>query len=155
MLHQDISNRIDRIRLILVDDNSSFRDTLKQFLINQYSYDVIGEASNGEDLVNLSCISSADFIITNLMLLRINKSNAVKTIGSNYPWVKIIAITMRPEDTNLLELIEQGFKGCLLKDKIQEHIFDAIAAINNKAYYFPNDICLTKYDINKINNDRH
>ena len=133
-------DNIKTIKLILVDDNLSFRSALGKLLKIQYACNIIAEASNGAEFLNLQCISDADLIFMDLMMPVMDGFKAARQINIQEPSLKIIAVTMHYEKVYLNELIKNGFKGCLFKTTIFEKIIDAIITVMNGNYFFPDEI---------------
>jgi DNA-binding NarL/FixJ family response regulator len=135
---------IHKVKLILVDDNLPFRTALKKLLEIQYGCIVIAEASNGEEFLELNNIPDADMILMDLMMPKMDGYNAAKIITWRYPFLKIVAITMHYDNAYLFDLIEKGFKGCILKSDLYNKIYDAIITIQKGDLFFPKELLLKK-----------
>lgn len=135
-------NKDERLKIILVDDNVTFRSTIKRFLQEEFQYNVIGEASGGEEFFSITDIVLADVILMDLQMPEMDGYAITKKLLMDYRNLPIVAITMHTEKAYLQELIEVGFKGCIFKPDFYESIEDAIHAVTNKKYYFPKDIKL-------------
>jgi DNA-binding NarL/FixJ family response regulator len=127
-------------RIILVDDNQSFRSALKKLLEIQYFFKVIAEASNGDEFLNLTCHADADIVIMDLMMPGTDGQFATKMISLHYPSLKIIAVTMHCDKAYITELIPNGFKGCVFKNNLYDNILDAIVVVLNGGFYFPGEL---------------
>ncbi|HEY4786995.1 MAG TPA: response regulator transcription factor, partial [Bacteroidales bacterium] len=125
------------IKLILADDNIPFRSALKKFLQHQLECEIIAEASNGNELINLPCLFKADIVILDLMMPEMDGINAAREINRKFPQIKTLAVTMHYEKAYLTDLIGNGFKGCVFKNCIYDKIFEAIVTVKNNGLYFP------------------
>jgi len=124
------------IKIVIVDDNESFRSAMKQFLEIELGHKVIGEAENGQQFLELKEAHFADIV---LMDLNIPVLDGYKTtlqwIWIN-PQAKVIAVTMFTEKAYLKSLVESGFKGCVIKSNLYSELDKAIKAVMNKKMYF-------------------
>jgi DNA-binding NarL/FixJ family response regulator len=137
-------NTIKNVKLILVDDNIPFRKALKKLLEIQYGCIIIAEASNGQEFLKLNNHSFADIVIMDLMMPKMDGYVAAKEITWQYPYLKIIAVTMHYDKAYLLDLIAKGFKGCIFKSELYEQISDAIITLQKGDFFFPKDLLLEK-----------
>jgi DNA-binding NarL/FixJ family response regulator len=128
------------LKIILVDDNFTFRNSLKLILIRQYNFQVIGEASNGEEFWKLKNIHQADIILMDIMMPGEDGINIAKKLLYLDNNKKIIAITMHNDQVYLTTLIEAGFMGCIFKNDIIISITPAIEAVMNGKRYYPQEI---------------
>lgn len=133
-------DNIREVKIILVDDNFPFRTALRRLLKTQFGCDIIAEASNGEEFLALPNLGLAEIVIMDLMMPKIDGFKAIDQINWNYPFLKIIAVTMHYDKVYLKDLIERGFKGCIFKNNLYDKIYEAIDAVINDRLYFPEDI---------------
>ncbi len=121
------------MKLIIVDDNSEFRDNLKFFLEQRLNHVVIAEASSGEEFLsfNEALIRDADIILMDIMMNQISGIEATRRITWLHFNLKIIAVTMHIEKVFLDQIIEAGFKGFVLKT----NIYNTLEKTLNDVYY--------------------
>ena len=128
------------MKIIIVDDNRAFRNTLKDFLENRLGHTVIWESSIGEEFLAKAPMHRADIVLMDIVMHPIDGIEATHRLNICIPWAKIIAVTMHIEKVILLELVSNGFKGCVSKTEI----FDKLEMAMNKVYsgelFFPEDI---------------
>ncbi|MFA6401964.1 MAG: response regulator transcription factor [Salinivirgaceae bacterium] len=125
------------MKLILIDDNYQFRNDLKYFVEEQLKMEVIDEASSGEEFLALNTIHSADIILMDIVLKKMNGIETTKRILQQFPNLKVIAITMYVEQVFHAELIRVGFKGCVYKSDVFDCIEQAIKEVHQGHLYFP------------------
>lgn len=108
------------MKLIIVDDNSEFRDNLRFFLEHKLNHIVIAEAASGEEFLgfNETIIREADIILMDIMMKKLSGVETTKRITWVHFNLKIIAVTMHIEKVFLDQIIEAGFKGFVLKTNI-------------------------------------
>ncbi len=108
------------MKLIIVDDNSEFRDNLRFFVEQKLNHIVIAEAASGEEFLALSetIIREADIILMDIMMNKLSGIETTKRITWIHFNLKIIAVTMHIERIFLDQIIEAGFKGFVLKTNI-------------------------------------
>jgi len=127
-------------RVVLVDDNEMFRITLRKFLQEEYQYKIVGEASSGKELFELSNYCTADVILMDLQMPQMDGFVTVKKLLTECHTVPVIAVTMSIEKAYLQELISVGFRGCVFKSEVFKNIHNAIVQVINNGYFFPKEI---------------
>lgn len=130
------------LKIILVDDNATFRKALKTVLVQQFHVEIIGEAANADEFMNLLNLQQADIILMDVMMPGVDGITLTKNTLRVYNKLKIIAITMHYEQVYLLTLIEAGFVGCIFKNDIFNNVFEALETVSNGKLFFPKDIHL-------------
>ena len=132
------------LNIIIVDDNIEFRKNLKTFIEYKLNYNVIGEASNGIEFLELiSNNNSADIILMDIAMDFMDGIEAtLRAIWDNNR-IKIIAITMHTENTFLVTLVQAGFKGCVFKSDIFTELKKAIDKVMSGDLFFPKNIQLS------------
>lgn len=124
------------IRLIIADDHEIFRDGLALMLSRQKDIILLGQASNGKELVELTEQQNPDVIITDIKMPVMDGIQASKLVLKTQPDIKIIALSMFDEETLIVDMLEAGAKGYLLKNADKQEILDAIETVyEDKTYY--------------------
>ncbi len=130
-------------KIIIVDDSKSFRDVLRVVLSENFNYKIIEEAECGYDMLDSRLLHSADIILMDLMMPGMDGIETAKEILKKNRDLKIIAVTMHAEKAYLEELIEAGFKGCILKNNLFEEIDAGIHSVIWGGFYFPSELKVT------------
>ena len=125
------------MKIIIVDDSKTYRDVLKVILTKNFNYEIIEEFESGEAILDSKQLNKADIILMDLMMPGKDGFETTKEILQNYKDAKIIAVTMKAEKPYLEQMIEVGFKGCILKDNFYTEIQKGINIINEGGYFFP------------------
>jgi len=124
------------LKIILADDHEIFRDGFRGFLENQEKIDLVAEASNGEQLVALAGRYLPDVILTDIKMPEMDGIEATRIISRLYPQIGIIALSMFGDDNLVIDMLEAGAKGYLLKNAHKKEILEAITTVaKNHPYY--------------------
>lgn len=126
----------EKLKILIVDDNKSFREAVRFFLKTELNYDIVGEASNGKEFLEKIKTVNADIVLMDIQMPEMNGIESTKKWCSLYPNTKIIGVTMFTEKAYLLQLIESGFKGCVYKTSFYAEIANAIETVANGGLYF-------------------
>jgi len=127
------------ITIGIADDYKIFRDGLKLCFNTDPNLDVILEADNGEDLMEVLKTQQPDIIIMDLNMPLLDGMEATKQIRKKYEHVRILVVTMYDNDKFIIHLMENGAHGYLLKNAEPKEIIKAIYAVMENGYYF-NDL---------------
>ena len=124
------------INILIVDDNSFFRNIIKKRLNNETRCNIIGEYSNDESCLYKNFIEHADIIFLDLQMPKMTGVLSALQMLNFFPKAKIIAVSMlKYNDYNGL-LKEFGFKGCINKQNFLEEILPAIETVHSGGCYF-------------------
>lgn len=129
----------EQTRIVLADDFPLLRESFSQMLNSEDSICVAAEADNGEAL--LACIESAQpsIVITDIEMPLLNGIEATKRIKELYPHIKVIALTMFDDHHLIVDMMEAGAKGYLLKKTSREELLLAIDVVSKGGTYFCNN----------------
>ena len=130
------------MKIIIVDDNKTFRSSLKIFLEEKFGYQIIEEAERADAIFNSLQLVKADIILMDIVMPGIDGIEASKIILKTNNYLKIIVITMHHERVFLEQLINTGIKGCIFKDNIFNQLSEALEAVMSGEYFFPEKIAL-------------
>jgi DNA-binding NarL/FixJ family response regulator len=119
---------MNKIRLVIVDDHPVVRDGLRGMLESQPDFEVVGEAANGEQAVQLANSLMPEVILMDLRMPVMDGVTALGEIKSSSPTVQVLVLTTYDSDADILPAIEAGAMGYLLKDTSREDLYSAIRA---------------------------
>ena len=117
------------IRIVIADDHEIFRDGLALMLSKQNDIMLDGQAENGQELIQLVAEKKPDVILTDIKMPRMDGIEATKLLLKNNPEQKIIALSMFDEENLIVEMLEAGAKGYLLKNADKQEIMEAIEQV--------------------------
>lgn len=103
------------MRLLIADDHALFRDSLRR-LLTARGVEVVGEARNGREVVDLAQKLRPDVVLMDLTMPEMDGLSATKLISANLPDVKVVVLTASTEDADLFEATKCGAEGYLMKD---------------------------------------
>jgi two-component system, NarL family, response regulator LiaR len=116
------------IRLLIADDHSVVRQGLRMFLSLDPELDVVGEAKNGLEAVEMTRALQPDVVLMDLLMPVMDGITAIKTIRQELPNVEVVALTSVLEDASIVGAVKAGAIGYLLKDTEADDLCQAIKA---------------------------
>ncbi|MHB9145627.1 MAG: response regulator [Symbiobacteriia bacterium] len=122
--------KLERIRVLLVDDHELFRRGVKSLLSSEPDIEVVGEAHNGREAVEKAEETMPDLILMDISMPEVDGLEATRRIKQTMPYVKILVLTVSDLEQNLFGAIKAGAQGYLLKSVDPEVLLDAV----RKAY---------------------
>jgi DNA-binding NarL/FixJ family response regulator len=126
------------IRIVLADDHEIFRDGFKVMIKKQPSVQLVGEAADGEELIRQTRQLRPDVVITDIKMPVMDGVEATKQLTSEFPEIGIIALSMFDEENLIVEMLEAGAKGYLLKNAHKDEIMEAIKTVDRNHTYYCN-----------------
>ncbi|MGP8080443.1 MAG: response regulator [Dehalococcoidales bacterium] len=120
---------MSKIRIILADDHVILRQGTRQLLEHESDMDVVGEASDGAEAVELVSKQKPDVVIIDVAMPGMNGIEATKKIKEILPGTKILVLTGYDYDEYIFSLLEIGAAGYLLKDVSGDELVGAIRAV--------------------------
>jgi DNA-binding NarL/FixJ family response regulator len=117
------------IRLVIADDHEIFRDGLALMLTKQDTVVLVGQAGDGEELLRVVAETQPDIVLTDIKMPRLNGIAAAKILLQSHPDLKIITLSMYQEEDLIVEMLEAGAKGYLLKNADKKEILEAILTV--------------------------
>jgi two-component system, NarL family, response regulator NreC len=119
------------IQLLIADDHEIFRDGFKLMLTKYPDIELAGEAENGRDLLDQAQSLRPDVIITDIKMPLMDGIEATKKIVEILPDIGIIGLSMFDEDDLIVDMLEAGARGYLIKNAGKEQITEAIRTVYN------------------------
>jgi two-component system, NarL family, response regulator NreC len=126
------------IRVLVADDHPIIRSGLRLLLERESGFQVVAEASDGRQAVDLAERERPDVVILDIGMPNLNGIEAAKQIVAKLPQTKVIVLSMHSDETYVLRALRAGARGYLLKDSAESDILNAIRAVQaGKAYFSP------------------
>jgi NarL family two-component system response regulator LiaR len=116
----------ETIRILIADDHAVVRKGLLALIQTEEGMEVVGEAANGAEAVELATTVRPDVILLDLIMPQMDGIEAIRGIRQNDPEARILVLTSFSEDEKVLTAIEVGAMGCLLKDATPDELLKAI-----------------------------
>lgn len=123
------------IRIVLADDHKIVRDSLRVLLEADNKYDIVGEASNGREAVELVEQCEPDIVIMDVGMPELNGVDATRLICKGDSGAKVVALSMHSDNHFVQQMLEAGASAYLLKDAVFHDLRVAIdQAVKGKLY---------------------
>lgn len=119
-------SRTARIRVLIVDDHGMVREGLKVFLSTSNDIEVVGEAADGAEAVDLCARLVPDVVLMDLLMPVMDGAEATARIAATCPSVRIIALTSAVDEDLVQRTLDAGALSYLLKDSRPESLLQAI-----------------------------
>lgn len=144
---------MEKIRIILVDDHQLFRNGLKILLDGFPEFEVAGEASNGNDFLNIIKNTTADVALMDINMPEMDGIEATRKGLKISPSLNIIALSMYGEEEYYYKMVDAGAKGFLLKDSDISEVKEAIITVQKGGNFFSQELLYSV--IQKIKHREH
>ena len=141
---------MDKIKIALADDHQLFRNGLKILLGSFNEFEVVAEASNGNELLRALETSPSDIVLMDISMPEMDGVEATGRLSRQMPGTKVIALSMYGEEEYYYRMVDAGAKGFVLKDSDITDVHDAIIAVHKGGNYFSQE--LLYHVINRIKN---
>jgi DNA-binding NarL/FixJ family response regulator len=129
-------NIMPPIKILIADDHDLFRDGLKTLIKDETSVQLVGEACNGKQLIGLTRMLKPDIVITDLIMPEIDGVQAIREIADMNLDTKCIALSNFDSDALIMEALEGGASGYILKNSQRGEILNAIQTVYDGQNYF-------------------
>jgi DNA-binding NarL/FixJ family response regulator len=126
----------DVITIVIADDHAIFRDGLKLMIKKEKGLKVVGEAANGKELIEKVDELTPHVVLTDIVMPEMDGIAAARIISTKHSSVGIIALSSFDQEYLVIDMIEAGALGYLLKNTGRKEIVDAIEAVYLKQCYY-------------------
>ncbi len=126
-----------KIGVLIADDHPLVREGVRKILSTSEDIEVLGEASNGEEVLKLAAEKNPDVILMDINMPVLDGIEATKKIKASFPGIKIIALTIHEQEEYLFELIKAGACGYILKDINPDDLVSAVIGAYSGRSYLP------------------
>ena len=131
---------MEKIRIIIADDHQLFRNGLKILLSAFDEFEVIGEASNGQEFLLLMKNTPADVALMDINMPEMDGIEATRRAMKIYDNLDVIALSMYGEEEYYHKMVDAGAKGFLLKDSDISEVKEAILTVRKGGDYFSQEL---------------
>jgi len=137
----------DVIRILLADDHTVMRAGLRLLLERHESFEVVGEAADGRQAVDLAAEQKPAVVVMDVAMPQLNGVEAARQILNRNPDIAIVMLSMHSDESYVLRSLKAGARGYLLKDSAEADLIAAILAIiEGKSFFSPGVRALLKED---------
>jgi NarL family two-component system response regulator LiaR len=122
---------MDKTKVLLAEDHIVVREGTRELIQHQPDMEVVGEASDGEEAVELTAKLRPNVVIMDIAMPKLNGIEATKQIKERNPSVAVLVLTAYSNEEYIFALLEAGAAGYLLKNVRGSQFIDAIRAVNS------------------------
>jgi two-component system nitrate/nitrite response regulator NarL len=130
-----MDKRPQGIRVLIADDHPIFRDGLRKLLESEPGFRVVGEAADGGEAVSLARQLLPDVLLLDLAMPRVPGMDALRELAGSATPVRIILLTAAIEKRQILEALQLGAKGVVLKESATELLMKSIRSVMAGEYW--------------------
>jgi two-component system response regulator NreC len=126
------------IRILLADDHVVMRNGLRLLLERQPDLEVIGEAADGREAVDMAGAGKPNVVVMDIAMPRINGVEATRQIVMKNPETSVVILSMHSDESYVLRSLKAGAQAYLLKDSAESDLISAIYAVTSgKSFFSP------------------
>jgi NarL family two-component system response regulator LiaR len=118
-----------KIRILIADDHPLLREALCQVFSNQKDMEIVGQAGNGEEAIDLASQLKPDILVMDIMMPKFDGLEASRQIKKITPNTAILILTAYDDDNYVLGLLEAGATGYLMKSAKGQDLVEAVRAV--------------------------
>ena len=131
---------MEKIRIIVADDHHILLDGLKALLQKQKDIEIVGLFDNGKKVFEALSSAEAHVALVDINMPEMNGHALTQKIKESFPSVSVIALSMYDDAVNILEMIEAGASGYLLKNATDKELLEAIRTVAQGKLYFSQEV---------------
>ena len=127
-----------RLRILLADDHTIVRQGLRKVLEERPEWEVVAEAGDGREAVRQAEQLKPDVAILDVAMPLLNGIEATRQIGKKSPSTRVLVLSMHADDAYVIQILQAGAIGYLLKDSADVDLIQAVtAAAAGKSFFSP------------------
>ena len=137
-----------KIRILLADDHAVVRQGFRMILAVQPDMEIVGEAGNGREVVELAERLQPDVVVMDVAMPELNGMEATRRLMVSAPRARVLALSMHKDSVYVREMLRAGARGYLLKDAIDRDLLAAVRSLaRGEGYLSPaiSDAVLSDY----------
>jgi DNA-binding NarL/FixJ family response regulator len=123
------------IRIVVADDHPVVRFGVRNMLMNEPGFEVVGEAEDGDDAITQTLELEPDILLLDLLMPRLPGLEAMRAIMTKSPRVKIVLLTSTISQQQIIEALQIGARGIVLKDAVVGDLSQALRAVLGGDYW--------------------
>ncbi|MBL0742718.1 response regulator transcription factor [Chryseolinea lacunae] len=130
----------DKIKVLIADDHKIIRVGLQGILQRATDVDVVGEAEDGNDVMAFLEKNVTDVILMDIDMGKASGTETTQKVKQRYPDVHVLALTMHEEQEHIIQMLEAGASGYLLKNTGSDELVAAIHAVAKGDSYYSSSV---------------
>jgi DNA-binding NarL/FixJ family response regulator len=127
-------------RVLVADDHTVFRYGMRAMLVNVRGFEVVGEASTGEEAVEKAADLVPDIVLMDIQMPGMNGIEATRKIVQANPEVRVVVVTMFGDDDSVFSAMRAGARGYVLKGADAEEVMKVLRAVADGEVHFGPEI---------------
>jgi DNA-binding NarL/FixJ family response regulator len=135
-----MTNKIYRRKIIIVDDHTLFRNGLRILINNMEDYQVIAEAANGKQFIEILEKELPDLVLLDINMPVMDGIEAATIAHEKYPELKIITLSMYGEEDYYYKMVNAGVKGFVLKNSDIKEVKAAMDMVYEGGSFFSSEL---------------
>lgn len=128
------------IRILIADDHSMVRKGIRALLEDEKDLEIVGEVVDGQEVIEFLPMLEVDVVLLDITMPKLSGIEVTRWISENQPQTKVLIFSMHDKTDYILNAVQYGASGFLLKDTNDEEIIRAIRTIATGDLYFPPNI---------------
>jgi DNA-binding NarL/FixJ family response regulator len=128
------------IRILSVDDHGLLREGIAALIANQSDLELVAEASNGREAVELFRQHQPDVTLMDLLMPEMGGIDAIGVIRGEFPEARIIVLTTHPGDVQVARALRAGARAYLLKSLVRKELIETIRAVHSGQKRVPPEV---------------
>ena len=127
-----------RIRILLADDHAVVRQGFKMILAAQPDMEIVGEAGNGREAVELAEKLRPEVVVMDVSMPELNGIEATRRLAASTPHTRVVALSMHKDSVYVREILRAGARGYLLKESVAGDLVSAVRSVaSGESYLSP------------------
>lgn len=131
----DKKTTTDTVRILIADDHTIFRDGLRRLLESEPEFEVVGEAADGSEAVAHARRLNPDIVLLDLAMPRVPGLEALRELATEGGTTKIIILTAAIEKAQIVEALQIGARGIILKESATQLLLKGIRSVMAGQYW--------------------
>src|SRR5918992_1715988 len=132
--------RKETLRILVAEDHPLFRKGMVSLLSSVPEFEVVGQATTGEEAVARAADLQPDVVLMDLQMPEVNGIEATRRILQESPSIRVLVVTLFEDDDSVFLALRAGARGYVLKDADEEEMVLAIRAVGKGEAIFSPDI---------------
>ena len=130
-----MSETLQSVRILVADDHPIFRDGLRKLLEAESDFQVIGEASDGGEAIEMAQQLKPDILLLDLSMPRVPGLEAVRELRNSVEAIKIILLTAAIDREQIVDALHHGVRGVVLKESATQLLLKSIRCVMSGQYW--------------------
>jgi two-component system response regulator NreC len=127
---------MENVRILLADDHNILRDGMRLLLERQPGFEVVGEAGDGREIVEMAREQHPDVVVMDIAMPNMNGIEATRRIVEKQPETGVVILSMHYDESYVLRSLKAGARAYLLKDALKAELIGAIRAVAEGRSFF-------------------